>query len=304
MTAAIAGPDPSPEPIIDHLPPGACDCHAHIFGPAHRFPYAEGRGYTPPDATALDYLALLDRLGCDRGVVVQGNAHGYDNSAILDALRQAPHRLRGVAITDQRASPADLRAWDQAGMRGLRFHLFAPDKLPGYVRGVGLDVFRHFQPTMQALGWHIQVWLDWRLLPDLEPTLREIAARMPVVLDHVAEFDAELGIDHPSFQTLLRLVGDGVCWAKLSAPYRGSLHGPDYANIRLLHQALVRANPEHLVWGTDWPHPSIPPERMPNDGRLLNLLLEWVPDPGLRTQILASNPARLYRFDATSGEQP
>ena len=296
MTTTIAGPDPSPEPIRDALPPGACDCHAHIFGPAAAFPYTEGRGYTPPDAPAAAYLAMLDRLGCDRGVVVQGNAHGYDNRAILDALGRAPQRLRGVAITDERASPADLKAWDRAGMRGLRFHLFAPDRPPGYVRGVGLDTFRHFQPTMRELGWHMQIWLDWRLLPELEPTLRAIAAATPVVIDHLAEFDAALGIDHPCFQALLRMVGDGVCWAKLSAPYRGSAQAPDYADMRPLHQALVRANPGQLVWGTDWPHPSIPADRMPNDGRLLNLLLDWVPDAALRDRILVHNPARLYGF--------
>lgn len=296
MTPTIAGPDPSPEPIRDVLPPGACDCHAHIFGPTAAFPYTEGRGYTPPDASVADYLAMLDQLGCDRGVVVQGNAHGYDNRAILDALGRAAQRLRGVAITDERASTADLKAWDRAGMRGLRFHLFAPDKPPGYVRGVGLDALRHFQPAMRDLGWHMQLWLDWRLLPDLEPTLRDIAVTMPVVIDHLAEFDATLGIEHPCYQALLRMVGDGACWAKLSAPYRGSARGPDYADMRPLHEALVRANPEQLVWGTDWPHPSIPAERMPNDGRLLNLLLDWVPDADVRDRILVRNPARLYGF--------
>ncbi len=297
MTATIAGPDPHPEPIRGSLPAGACDCHAHIFGPADRFPYAEGRGYTPPDAPVEAYLGMLDRLGCERGVVVQGNAHGYDNRAILDALQRHPHRLRGVAITDERASAADLAAWNELGMRGLRFHLFAPGKAPGYVRGVGLDTLRHFEPVMRELGWHAQIWLDWRLLPDVEPTLRTIAATMPVVLDHLAEFNATLGAEHPSFQSLLRLVGDGVCWAKLSAPYRGSHAGPGYDDMRPLHQALVQANPERLVWGTDWPHPSIPAERMPNDGRLLNLLLDWVPDPATRERILARNPARLYGFD-------
>ena len=148
MTVAIAGPDRNPVVVNPALPSGACDCHAHIFGPPDRFPYAEGRGYTPPDATLEMYLALHDRLGFTRGVVVQGNAHGYDNSAILDALARTPGRLRGVAITDARVGEKDLRAWHDLGVRGLRFHVFHPDHRPGYVRGVGLDVFALFRKTM------------------------------------------------------------------------------------------------------------------------------------------------------------
>ncbi|MEJ1977969.1 MAG: amidohydrolase family protein [Acetobacteraceae bacterium] len=297
MTSSIAGPDPTPEAILQALPQGACDCHAHIFGPSDRFPYAEGRGYTPPDAPVESYLALLDALGCDRGVVVQGNAHGYDNRAILDALSHAPQRLRGVAITDARATAANLRSWHEAGMRGLRFHIFHPDRQPGYVRGVGLDVFEHFRPVMRALGWHMQVWCDWRVLPELDPILRSIGADMPVVIDHMAEFDASLGVADPRFATLERLVGDGVCWVKLSGAYRCSKLYPDYDDVAAIQRALVRANPERLLWGTDWPHTSIPAEVMPNDGRLLNLMQAWSPDAAVRQRILVDNPALLYGFD-------
>ena len=110
-------------------PPGAWDAHAHIFGPADKFPYTPGRGYTPPDAPVENFIALLDRLGCARGVVVQGNAHGYDNRVLLDALARYPQRLRGVAITDTRIAPATLRDWHRLGMRGLRFHLFETNRV-------------------------------------------------------------------------------------------------------------------------------------------------------------------------------
>lgn len=297
MTVPIAGPDPHPEPIEAPVPAGACDCHAHIFGPADRFSYAEGRGYTPPDAPLKAYLRHLDALGMSRGVVVQGNAHGYDNRVVLDALARAPNRLRGVAITDTRVSPADLRRWHALGMRGLRFHVFHPDRRPSYVRGVGLDVFRVFAPTMRGLGWHMQVWCDWRVLPELSPILRETAATMPVVIDHMGGFEARLGPDDARFQALLRLVGDGMCWVKLSGAYRCSQLYPDYDDARLLHEALLRANPERLMWGSDWPHPQIDAAVMPNDGRLLNLFLRWTPRAEMRAKILAANPARLYGFD-------
>jgi 2-pyrone-4,6-dicarboxylate lactonase len=296
MTVPIAGPDPHPEPIEAALPSDACDCHAHIFGPADRFPYAEGRGYTPPDAPLEVYLRHLDALGMARGVVVQGNAHGYDNRVVLDALSRTPGRLRGVAITDTRVGAADLRQWHKVGMRGLRFHVFHPDHRPGYVRGVGLDVFRVFEPVMRELGWHMQVWCDWRVLPELSPNLRDIGRTLPVVIDHMANFDASLGPSDPRFEALLRLVGDGDCWVKVSGAYRCSQRYPDYEDARPIHEALVRANPERLVWGSDWPHPQIDAAVMPNDGRLLNLFLRWTPDTTLRARILGENPARLYGF--------
>src|SRR5262245_24108457 len=205
----IAGPVPEPGRPALAPPTGAWDTHAHIFGPAEKFPFARGRGYTPPPAPVENYLALLDRLGLARGVIVQSNAHGYDNSVVLDALTRHGPRVRGVAITDARVAPATLRNWHVLGMRGLRFHVFRPSSRPGYVRGVGLDVFETFRPMMRELGWVMQLWCDWRILADLAGKLREIAAEMPVVVDHMLNIPAARGTGDPSFQTLLRLVGNG-----------------------------------------------------------------------------------------------
>ena len=124
----IAGPVAQPKKPRVMPPPGAWDSHAHVFGPADKFPYVPGRGYTPPDAPVEKYLTLLDWLGCARGLVVQGNAHGYDNRVVLDAITRFPQRLRGVAITDARVKPEILRGWHRLGMRGLRFHLLPEDQ--------------------------------------------------------------------------------------------------------------------------------------------------------------------------------
>jgi 2-pyrone-4,6-dicarboxylate lactonase len=296
VTIAIAGPDPDPAAVTPALPAGACDCHAHIFGPSDRFPYADGRGYTPPDATLESYLALHDRLGFERGVVVQGNAHGYDNAAILDALARTPGRLRGVAITDTRIGEKDLRDWHELGVRGLRFHVFHPDHRPDYVRGVGLDVFEKFRKTMIELGWHMQVWCDWRQLPELADIFKGIAVDMPVIFDHMLNTEAALGPNHASFETLLRLLGDGDVWCKVSGAYRVSERYPDYPDAKPLHDALMRANADQLVWGSDWPHPQVDAAVMPNDGHLVNLFQQWTPDAAIRQKILVENPARLYDF--------
>jgi len=288
----IAGPVARPKKPRVMPPPGAWDSHAHVFGPADKFPYTPGRGYTPPDAPVENFVALLDHNGCAHGLVVQGNAHGYDNRVVLDALARYPRRLRGVAITDTRIKSEMLRDWHALGMRGLRFHLMA--QKPGYVRGVGLDVFEMFRKTMAGLGWVMQIFCDGQVLHDMAPTLREISRDLPVIVDHYGMVDAARGINEPNFQALLRLVGDGHAHVKVSAPYRVSKIYPGYADARALHEALVAVNPERLMWGTDWPHPSIAADVMPDDGHLLDLLFDWTPDEAVRWRILVETPQRLF----------
>ena len=179
-------------------------------------------------------------------------------------------------------------------MRGLRFHLFSDAGRPGYVRGVGLDVFEVFRPVMRDLGWVMQIFCDWRLMAELAGTLRGISREMPVIVDHMLHIPAERGVSDPNFQALLRLVGEGSVHVKVSAPYRLSTQFPDYPEARPFHDALLRANPERLLWGTDWPHPSIPREIMPDDGHLLDLFDAWTPDEAMRRRILVETPQTLF----------
>jgi predicted TIM-barrel fold metal-dependent hydrolase len=274
-------------------PPDACDTHAHVFGPAARFPYAEDRSYTPPDAPLAKYLAMLDAIGFTRGVLVQGSAHGRDNAAMLDALERQPDRLRGVAVADAAVTPAELRRWHDIGVRGLRFNHFFRGGALHYRGGVPLDVAKTLAPTMADLGWHLQLWIDVKDLPDTLPTLRDIG--LPVVVDHMGRTDARSGTNAPGFQSLLRFVGDGEGWVKVSGAHRLSQQAPHYEEARPFHDALVRANPERLVWGGDWPHPRIEGE-MPDAGRLFELFHAWTPDEATRRRILVTNPAQLYGF--------
>jgi predicted TIM-barrel fold metal-dependent hydrolase len=165
MIPGCPAPRPPSRPRIP-LPAGACDTHAHVFGPAARFPYAADRSYTPPDAPLENYLAMLDTLGFARGVLVQGSAHGSDNSAMLDALARQPGRLRGVAVADADVPAAELRRWHGLGVRGLRFNHFFRGGQLHYRGGVPLDAARVLAPVMQELGWHLQLWIDVKDLPD------------------------------------------------------------------------------------------------------------------------------------------
>jgi predicted TIM-barrel fold metal-dependent hydrolase len=132
------------------------------------------------------------------------------------------------------------------------------------------------------------------MLQDAAPTLRAIARDMPVIVDHYGMVEAARGVDEPNFQALLRLVGEGAAHVKVSAPYRVSTQCPDYADARALHEALVAANPERLMWGTDWPHPSIAADVMPDDGHLLDLFMDWTSDEAVRRKILVETPTRLF----------
>jgi predicted TIM-barrel fold metal-dependent hydrolase len=274
-------------------PPNACDTHAHVFGPADRFPYADDRSYTPPDAPLAKYLGMLDTIGFARGVLVQGSAHGHDNSAMLDALARRPDRLRGVAVADENVTPQTLRQWNKTGVRGLRFNHFFRGGQLHYRGGVPLTVAQKHASVMAELGWHLQLWIDVKDLPDTIPALKRIG--LPVVIDHMGRTDARAGTGTAGFTSLLRCVGEGWCWTKLSGAHRLSLNAPDYPDARPFHEALVKANRERLVWGGDWPHPRVEGE-MPDAGHLFELFQQWTPDEATRARVLVANPAKLYGF--------
>ena len=293
MSEAPCPPPREPTRPVVATPPKACDTHCHVFGPASQFPYAADRSYTPPDAPLSKYLAMLDTLGFERGALVQGSAHGRDNSAMLDALERQPERLRGVAVADRDTAAVDFGTWDALGVRGLRFNHFFRDGQLHYRGGVPLEAAKILAPVMRDLGWHLQLWIDVKDLADTIPILTSIG--LPVVIDHMGRTDAQHGTSAPGFQTLLRLVGGGGCWVKLSGAHRVSRQAPDYPDAHAFHEALVAANPDQLVWGSDWPHPRMEGE-MPNAGHLLDLFNAWTPDDAIRRRILTDNPARLYDF--------
>jgi predicted TIM-barrel fold metal-dependent hydrolase len=236
---------------------------------------------------------MLDAIGFARGVLVQGSAHGRDNSAMLDALGRRPDCLRGVAVADAGISAAVLREWNALGVRGLRFNHFFRDGQLHYRGGVPLSAAETLAPVMKELGWHLQLWIDVKDLPPTIPVLKSL--RLPVVIDHMGRTDARAGTGTEGFQSLLRAVGEGWCWAKLSGAHRISQNAPDYPDARPFHEALVKANPQALVWGGDWPHPRVEGE-MPDAGHLLELFQMWTPDPATQARILVTNPAKLYGF--------
>jgi predicted TIM-barrel fold metal-dependent hydrolase len=201
--------------------------------------------------------------------------------------------LRGVAVGGAELDSATLKQWHAAGVRGLRANEFRRDGKPYYQNGVGLKEIEPLLPLIADLGWHLQLWIDARDLPELWPALERVP--VPVVVDHMGRMEHHHGTQHPGFQALLRGVGEGRLWAKLSGTYRLGATPRNYDEARPFHDALIAANSRNLVWGTDWPHPR-PEGPVPDAGRLLSIFLEWTPKSAERQAILADNPARLYDF--------
>jgi predicted TIM-barrel fold metal-dependent hydrolase len=277
-------PDPSPRPVNFLVPPGAWDTHVHAIGAAERFPLLPDRSYTPAQVPIENYVALMDRLGIAHAVLVQPSIYGLDNSAMCDALTRYPQRFRGVAVVAPSIEDSALRELHDAGVRGIRANLLNRG-------GISFTAARKLAARIGGLGWHLQFQLDVSAFDEFD-AIRTLPVK--VVIDHMGHLPAAKGVDDPGFRSLLRLVGEGRCWVKLSAPYNLSKSsGATYEQVRPLAQALVAANPERVLWGSDWPHTNLY-TAMPNDGDLLNLLGEWTGSTAITTRVLAQNPLSLY----------
>ena len=290
-------------PVNFAIPAHACDCHTHIVGAPDRFPFLPSRTYTPETALPEEMSALHGALHIERVVIVTPSVYGTDNSATLYGMKARGATARGIAVIDEKTPESDLDAMGKAGVRGIRLNLATAGPAdPAVAR-------QRFQAAASRLqhrrGWHIQVYAGLAVVSAIKDLVLD--APVPVVFDHFGGARAALGVDQPGFADLLELVRRAKAYVKLSGAYRASALAPDYADAVPLAKALIAANADRVVWGTDWPHPATttPPGHLPtdvtpmlqiDDGRLLNQLAVWAPDAALRKKILVDNPARLYGF--------
>ena len=291
MPNAIVAPT-IPGPIADTrkpkfvMPRGACDCHAHLFGPQAKYAYAANRRYTPPDATADDYIKMLRSIGVDRAVLVQPSVYMTDNTVILDALAENKFAFRAVAVVNDEVSDAELARMHKLGVRGLRLNLRNSNGAPG-------DLAPRLAARIAPMGWHLQFRINAEDFTAIGPMLRTLP--VDYIIDHMGQVPIAEGVNGVAFRAILDLTQSGRCWVKLSAPMRMSALDVPYRDVTPMVHALVAAAPERMVWASDWPHTTLT-SAMPNDGDLVDLLPEWIPDAVTRQKILVDNPARLYGF--------
>jgi 2-pyrone-4,6-dicarboxylate lactonase len=293
LPPACAPPDFHPRRPRVALPRGACDCHAHILGPASAHPYSPRRVYTPPDCLVPDYERVLSALGLERAVLVQPSVYAEDNTVLADALERGAGRYRGVAVLDPAVPDLELARLNALGVRGVRVNAVdVPDRAPGTLR---LAPLRALARRIAPLGWHLELLLHVDEFPELD----RVFADFPVdlVLAHFGYMKTARGLRDAGFGALRRLLADGRCWVKLTGPYRISAAPPPYADVTEFARALAGTRADRVLWGSDWPHVMLKGP-MPNDADLADLLAEWLPDEELRRRVLVENPAALYGFPA------
>ncbi|MDE3107515.1 MAG: amidohydrolase family protein [Acidobacteriota bacterium] len=280
--------DPSPSKPVFHLPDGAVDAHCHVFGPGDEFPYAPERKYTPCDAGKEQLFALRDHLGFSRNVVVQATCHGSDNRAMVDALRHADGRARGVATVRRDVSTNELDELHDAGVRGVRFNFvrrLVDPKPDAYY----FDIIEKIAP----LGWHVVLYFEASDLRERWDFFNAIET--DVVVDHMGRPDVTKSVDGPDFALYLRLLDENPrVWTKVTCPERLTKVGPPhYDDVVPFAKRVVESYPDRVLWGTDWPHPNLK-KAMPDDGLLVDFIPRIAVTPELQSKLLVENPTRLY----------
>ena len=280
---------------LAQFPAGSVDCHAHVCGPADQYPYSQERIYTPPDATLESYQSLLQMLGVDRAVLVQPSVYGTDNRAMLAALKSNPEQFRGVAVVSNNpneVSDQDFADLHAAGVRGLRCNIVDIADKSG---GLPVEQLRNLAKRIQPFGWHLELLMHVNEYPNLAKTFENFP--VDLVFGHFGYSHAKHGVADKGFQGLLDLMKDQRAWVKMTGPYRICDGDLPYADMRPLNDAVINANPNRLIWGSDWPHVMVK-KQMPHDADLCDLLGAWVQDTELRKSILVNNPCILYDFPA------
>jgi predicted TIM-barrel fold metal-dependent hydrolase len=268
-------------------PANAADCHHHIY--SSRFKIDPSSTLRPGDASVADYRLLQKRIGTSRNVIVQPSTYGVFNDGLVEALGECGPTARGVAVVNTSVTDAELKRLDAARVRGIRFNLATPGG------ATSVEMLEPLAKRIAAMGWHIQMNAG----ADVVVANKDVLNRLPcpIVFDHLAHVPEPVGIAHPVFGVVVDLLQKGKAWVKLSGAYADTKVGPpSYADSTAVAQAYVKAAPERLVWGSDWPHPSEANDHKPDDAVLFDLLAVWAPDEAVRNRILVDNPAKVYGF--------
>jgi predicted TIM-barrel fold metal-dependent hydrolase len=284
-------PDPNPKKPRMQVPPGSWDTHFHIFGPPDRFPYAEARRYTPPTAPIEHWLSMSAAIGIERGFLVTPSVHDLDPAVTLDAIARAEGRIRGMVRADSTMTKDDVRRLHAQGIRGLRFPFSKVVR-----RAFDEREFHANIALIESQGWVVEFQIDGDGLQQHAELIGNVP--LPTIIDEFAGIQPRDGLDQPAFRTLLDLVAKPNVYLKLICADRYLSEGTSYEDVVAMSRAVIATAPDRVIWGTDWPHAYVfAANGMPNDGDLIDMLLDFAPDEAVRKKILVDNPKRLLDFD-------
>jgi len=270
------------------VPANATDCHFHIVGPQDSYPFPPDKVYVPTEALTGDYDIHVAPIGIERRVIVATSAYRLDNRRIESALAEwGRHRTRAVATLGSAVSTAEISRLHDLGFRAVRIF----EWIEG---GNSLADLETLSAKVAPFGWHVELCMSVEHLSDLKARVRKLP--VDVVFDHMGFMPVAVPMDHPGRKSLIELLGEGKSWVKLSSQYRLTAEGPPrYADVAPIARALIQANPDRVVWGTDWPHPMFQGP-LPNAGDLIDSIALWTDDAAIQRRILVDNPATLYDF--------
>ena len=283
-------PDPNTRLPSFEIPAGACDTHVHVFGPQKSYTYKSPRDYTPPDASVEALEKMHAVLGIERVVITQPSVYGTDNRATLRAATSSRHKYRAVISVNNEISEKELLELHDCNVRGIRLNLV--DK--GGKSFDSISSIQKFSERIRDMGWHVEFLLKVDEIEDFGKQFQNFPVNF--VIGHLGYMKTDRGLDHPGFQQLLSLLGEGKCWVKLTGTYRISqCESPPYGDVIPFAKALIDQEPDRMLWGSDWPHPHYY-NVMPNDGYILDQLASWTSEKETIKKILVDNPSNLYGF--------
>jgi len=265
----------------------ACDAHVHVYGPAAKFPFAPAYAHLAFDAPKEALRKMHQTIGVQRCVIVHAATHGTDLAVTLDALADGAGRYRAVAIVDNVVTDRRLEELHDAGVRGIRYN-FVPH-LGGPPDPADL---KRMAARIAPLGWHVVLHMKAEDILTFTGVLRELP--LPILFDHMLRIDPSLGEAQAPLRCLLDFLAEGH-WVKIAALEKLSRLRYPFEDSVAIGAALIKAAPDRVVWGTDWPHPTVGAKRT-NDGDLVDLIPALAPQPEQQRKLLVENPARLYGF--------
>jgi D-galactarolactone isomerase len=275
------------EPASLKPPPGACDSHHHIYDAAHFAP-VDPAARMQTNASVVEYKLLQRRLGTTRDIVVTPAPYVTDNRVTLDALAQLGPDARGIAVVHPTVTDAELKLLDAGGIRGIRFSI-----ADTAIANTSVSMIEPLSKRVAALGWHVQINMGPEAIAASEALWNQLPSA--IVFDHMGHIPQPMGIAHPAYGVIRKLIDKGRTWVKLSVTYDNTKDGPPgYADITRVAQAYVKAAPERMVWGSNWPHPN--ETKKPDDALVFDLMAQWASDEETRRRILIENPENLYGF--------
>lgn len=209
------------------------DAHFHIID--FSYEVKENNGYMPPSYLTEDYQEETQDMNIAGGAIVSGSFQGFDQQYLLQALSDLGSDFCGVTQLPYSVSDEEIVSLNDKGVRALRFN----------VKRGGSEDLAHLSDFAKRVhdlvGWHSELYIDSKNLPDIEETILSLPA---VSIDH-------LGLSKEGLPNLLRLVDKGV-HVKATGFSRVDL------NVQDALKEIYHANPDALMFGTDLPSTRAP----------------------------------------------